>query len=77
MSETYFRRIFLRNFGISPIKYINNLKIDRAKDLITSGYYSISEAAEASGFHDNAYFTRKFKEATGVTPLEYKKSAQW
>ena len=76
MSEAYFRRIFLRNFGISPIKYINNLKIDRAKDLITSGYYSISEAAETSGFHDNAYFNRKFKEATGVTPLEYKKSAQ-
>ena len=72
MSEAYFRRIFLKNFGISPIKYINNLKIDRAKELITSGLYSISDAAVASGFHDDSYFSRKFKEATGMSPSEYR-----
>ncbi len=72
ISEAYFRRIFLKRFGISPIKYINNLKIERAKELILSGLYSISEAATASGFHDDSYFSRKFKEATGVCPIEYK-----
>ena len=72
ISEAYFRRIFLKSFGISPIKYINNLKIDRAKELIGSGLYSISEVAASSGFHDEAYFSRKFKESTGVSPSEYK-----
>lgn len=71
ISEAYFRRIFLKSFGISPIKFINNLKIDRAKELITSGLYSISEVAVASGFHDDSYFSRKFKEATGMPPSEY------
>ena len=72
LSESYFRRIFLKKYGTSPIKYINNLKIDRAKELISSDMYSISEAAEAAGFHDDSYFCRKFKEATGMSPSEYK-----
>ena len=71
ISEAYFRRIFLKNFGISPVKFINNLKIDRAKELIASGLYTISEVAVASGFHDDSYFSRKFKEATGMPPSEY------
>ena len=72
ISEAYFRRIFLRSFGTSPIKYINDLKVNRAKELISSGLYSISEVAASSGFHDEAYFSRKFKESTGVSPSEYK-----
>ncbi len=72
MSEAYFRRLFLKSFGTSPIKYINSLKIDRAKELIQSGLYSISKVAAASGFHDDAYFSRKFKEAIGVAPSEYR-----
>jgi len=72
MSESYFRRIFLKCFGVSPVKHINNLKIERAKELILSGLYSISDAAAASGFHDEAYFSRKFKETTGISPSKYK-----
>lgn len=72
MSEAYFRRIFFKSFGISPVKYVNNLKIDRAKELISSGTCSISEAAAESGFHDDSYFSRKFKEITGISPSEYK-----
>ena len=71
MCETYFRRIFFKCFGTSPIKYINNLKIERAKELLTSGIYSIREVAIASGFHDDAYFSRKFKETVGKSPSEY------
>lgn len=72
ISEAYFRRIFFKSFGVSPIKYINTLKIERAKELINSGMYSINEAATESGFHDDAYFSRKFKEVTGYSPSEYK-----
>ena len=72
ISEAYFRRIFLKSYGISPVRYINNLKIDRAKELIDSGLYSIKEAAAESGFHDDAYFSRKFKEIIGMSPSEYR-----
>ena len=72
VSETYFRRIFLNAKGCSPIDYINNLKLSRAKELLGSGMYSISEVAEQSGFHDESYFSRFFKKQTGVAPSKYK-----
>ncbi len=71
ISETYFRQVFRKSHGISPLKYINNLKITRAKELIESGMYSISEVALFSGFHDESYFSREFKKATGVSPKNY------
>lgn len=72
ISETYFRGLFNKTFGTSPIKYINNLKISRACDLLLSDMYSISEIAQLSGFHDESYFSREFKKSMGITPSEYK-----
>ena len=71
ISETYFRRIFFKCFGVSPIKYINTLKISRAKELIKSDLYTISEVAITSGFQNESYFSRKFKQETGLSPLAY------
>lgn len=72
ISEAYFRRLFVSCYGVSPLKYINNLKFARAKELIESGYYSISKVAELSGFHDTSYFSKEFKKVIGVCPSEYK-----
>ncbi len=72
ISETYFRRLFVKVIGVSPLKYINDLKLSRAKDLISTGMYSMREVAEMSGFHDEAYFSREFKKAVGLSPSEYK-----
>lgn len=71
ISETYFRRQFGKQYGISPVKYINNLKISHAKELLLSQMYTVSEVAGLSGFCDESYFSRKFKEATGLCPSEY------
>lgn len=71
MSETYFRRLFKKACGTSPLQYINNLKITRAKEFLASGVYSVSEISELSGFHDESYFSREFKKATGMCPSEY------
>lgn len=74
ISEDYFRRIFKNTFGISPRKYINNMKISYSNELITSGMYTITEAAELSGYTDMSYFSREFKKAFGVCPADYRKS---
>ncbi len=73
MSETYFRRLFRKGYGVAPQTYIRELKITRAKELIDSGIYSIGEIAELSGFHDECYFSREFRKAVGVSPGKYGK----
>ncbi|MBQ1186359.1 MAG: helix-turn-helix transcriptional regulator [Clostridia bacterium] len=74
MSEVLFRRNFKNAMGLSPLRYINHLKITRAKELLSVGMCSVSEAASLSGFHDECYFSREFKKNTGISPIEYKKS---
>ena len=72
ISTVYLRKLFASRFGVSPIQYISNLKLTRAKELLESNMYTVSEVCFLSGFSDESYFSRKFKEATGVSPSEYK-----
>lgn len=74
MSEVYFRKVFGKVMGISPIKYINNLKMTHAKELLETQMYSVSKVAELSGFHDESYFSREFKKNIGICPSEYRKN---
>lgn len=76
ISTTYLRNIFLKCKNTTPIKYINNLKLSRAKELIVSDYYSIPKISELSGFGDESYFCRYFKKMTGMTATEYKQNAR-
>ena len=71
ITPEYFRRIFRERFGDSPISYINNMKLSRSRDLLSSGMYSVSEAAELSGYSDFSHFSREFKRNVGVPPSEY------
>ena len=73
ISYDYLRQLFKKFYGVSPIKYINELKLKRAKELLSSGMYSVSEAAYNSGFSDLSHFCRFFKANTGVLPSEYNK----
>lgn len=68
ISETYFRKLFLLEFGISPSKYIRNKRLMLARDLLNSGEFSVSDAAMASGFNDISYFSREYKKLWGVNP---------
>lgn len=68
ISNTYFRRIFNQVYGTTPVKYINNLKLERAKELILSGDYPIHEISFLSGFNDDSYFSREFKKVFGCSP---------
>ncbi len=72
ITPEYFRKIFKSFYGTSPIKYINNLKITHAKELLESGMFSVSETAEYCGYSDFSHFSREFKNAVGVAPSEYR-----
>ncbi len=71
ISEVYFRRIFKKEYGISPQRYIINLRIQNAVGLISTGYYSLREVAFMSGYNDYKYFSVEFKKAMGISPSEY------
>ena len=72
ITPEYFRKLFKSFYGISPLKYINNLKITHAKELLASGMYSVTEAALQSGYIDMSYFSREFKKASGNSPKYYR-----
>ncbi len=72
MTPEYFRALFRKFYGVSPLKYINDLKLSHAAELIRSGEYSITEVAGLSGFADASHFSREFKKHFGVPPVEYK-----
>ena len=68
ISETYFRKLFLLEFGISPSKYIRNKRLILARDLLNSGEFSVTDVSTTSGFNDVSYFSREYKKMWGVNP---------
>ena len=74
ISYDYLRQLFEKFYGVSPIKYINGLKLKRAKELLSSGLYSVREAAQHAGFSDLSHFSRFFKANVGVSPNKYVQS---
>lgn len=71
VSEVYLRKIFAAKFGMSPLKYINTLKLNRAKTLLETGMYPVAKAAELAGFKNECYFSREFKKKVGLSPRAY------
>lgn len=68
MSPEYFRAVFRRRFGTSPLCYINLLRLTNARELILSGMYSVTEAAALSGYADLSHFSRAYRKQFGVPP---------
>lgn len=71
LSTVYFRKLFFEQFGISPIAYIHNLRITKAKEMLRSDYGSITDIASSLGYSNIYDFSRDFKNHTGVSPSNY------
>ena len=74
LSKYFLIRQFHDRYGLSPHKYITNLRINYAKNLLKKNKDFANIALE-SGFYDQSHFTKCFKEYTGVTPMKYKSYA--
>lgn len=72
LSESCFRRLFKKHFGIPPSDYINSQKIKKAKKLLQSNMYSINEISQILGYDDPSYFSKVFKKQTGFSPGKYR-----
>ncbi len=73
VSISYFERIFKSYARVSPIKYINTLKIIHIKEMLQDNQLTLDEIAEKMEYCDSSYLCRLFKKMTGMTPKEYKK----
>ncbi len=71
ISEVYFRKLFKKEYGISPSKYIANLRLQNAIYLMETNYYTLTEIAELSGYTDYSYFSTVFKKAKGIPASKY------
>ena len=72
-STVYLRKIFNSSLKTSPLKYLNNLRMNHAIELLKTGYYSIEEIAMQSGFYDPKYFSTLYKQKMGVLPSTKRK----
>ncbi len=71
----YFAHLFRATVGMSPHAYLSHLRVERAKNMLLHTESSVMEVALAVGFADQNYFSRFFKEQTGVAPSEYRACA--
>ena len=76
ISTVYLSNLFVKTFSMPPVKYINNLKLNHARDLLASQMYTVSEVCFMSGFNDESYFSREFKKFFNISPSAYKKASR-
>lgn len=72
VTEAYFSGLFKRIAGKSPMSYILQVRVEKAKELIHTTEYKMVQIARAVGYEDYQYFSKIFKKVAGETPGEYK-----
>ena len=73
MSKTYLSMLFKKEEGISYIKYLTKVRVDKAMEFLKQGYKA-KDVCGMVGYHDYKYFSTQFKNITGMTLDNYKKS---
>lgn len=76
LSPDYLSRIFSKETGTSFNRYLNNVRITKAKELIRSGNLRLTDISQMVGYDDQSYFTKVFRRITGMSPNEYRKKVR-
>lgn len=71
MSESAYRKQFKQLTGLSPVQYINQLKVEKACQMMLSDDMRLQEISDFLGFYSLPYFYKVFKDCSGMTPREY------
>ena len=75
MNNSYFCRLFKKNFGSTFSDYLIAYRLEKAKELLYETSLSISDVATGTGFNSFSYFGKVFKQKFGITPSQFKKEA--
>ncbi|MFD0693690.1 response regulator [Paenibacillus sp. GCM10027628] len=73
-NPSYLSRLFKQECGVNLSEYIDEVRIERAKEMLKQEELKIAEVGARLGYETHHSFTRFFKKSTGVTPLEYRES---
>ncbi len=72
LSPFHLSRLFREQLGLPPHTYLNQIRVNRAKNLLNAGL-SPTDVAHAVGFADQSHLTKAFKRVVGVPPGQYRK----
>lgn len=73
MNSSYFSTLFKKKTGMNFITFLQNVRIEKAKELLVHTNLKLYEISESVGIMNDKYFCRLFKAATGMTPTDYRK----
>ena len=73
MSPTYLSMLFKKEEGITYIRYLTRVRMEKAMEYLKQGHKA-KEVCEMVGYHDYKYFSSQFKSSTGMTLDNFKKS---
>jgi AraC-like DNA-binding protein len=76
LNKFYLVHTFTKEFGISPVQYINSRRIAESQQLLANTNYSVSLIAELNGFSSPSYFSQSFQRAVKQSPMQYRKMMQ-
>jgi AraC-like DNA-binding protein len=74
-SERHLGRLFAKELGHSPKEIVRALRMERAKELLASGKYSVTAVALEVGYQSLSQFIKTFHDATGVLPYQFRASS--
>ena len=74
-SSAYLSRIFTREEGESPVRFLTSIRIKEAKRLLADTDEPIARVGELSGYPDQFYFSRTFRKEVGKNPTQYRKES--
>lgn len=70
MSYSNFAQLFRENYGCSCKKYIQYIRLNKAKDLLLNSNFDLNYIAQETGFFDCSYFIKTYKKWKGITPKQ-------
>lgn len=73
LSVSRLRHLFKEQTGVSFIKYLRQVRMERARQLLESSFISVKETAKRSGIRDASHFVRDFEKEFGLSPGRYRK----
>lgn len=76
MSKGYFCKKFFEMAHMTPFEYLVKIRIENSREMLRETNLSIGEIGEKCGFFDFSYFSKMFRKHTGMTPMQYRKSAK-